>query len=188
MIYFSWRFRSFQCYLWLYSQSGYVVFFFSLFFGGGCLLLQKKCPCEKKIGKLLILSRVYLMHAVEGKTRKMWYWKIDLECMVTFYKGILNKTYLYILINSLVWWEICSFLTISFPLIFTLKSAFVWNISTAVSCLPGNAVSIYAAFSVCVWLCSFEHKISCVSTVLVGLFWLYCWCITQFKFWWYEAC
>lgn len=27
--------------------------------------------------------------------------------MVTFYKGILNKTYLYILINSLVWREIC---------------------------------------------------------------------------------
>ena len=45
------------------------------------------------------------MHAVEGSHVIH---KIDLECMVTFYKGILNKTYIYILINSLVWREICS--------------------------------------------------------------------------------
>ena len=47
------------------------------------------------------------MHAVEGNQKNVIL-KIDLECMVTFYKGILNKTYLYILINSLVWREICS--------------------------------------------------------------------------------
>lgn len=28
--------------------------------------------------------------------------RFDLECMVNFYKGILNKTYIYILINSVV--------------------------------------------------------------------------------------
>lgn len=86
--------------------------FFFFFFNCLC---EKKTPGGWDDEKLLIPSSVYLMHAVEGQTRKMWYWNIDLECMVTFYKGILNKTYLYILINSLVWWEICSFLTLSFP-------------------------------------------------------------------------
>lgn len=36
----------------------------------------------------------------------------DLECMVTFYKSILNKTYIYILINSLVRWDLfCRLMT-----------------------------------------------------------------------------
>lgn len=30
------------------------------------------------------------------------------ECIVTFYKGILNKTYIYILINSIVYGKVCS--------------------------------------------------------------------------------
>ena len=54
---------------------------------------------------LIFVESVHLMHAVEGSHVVH---KIDLECMVTFYKGILNKTYIYILINSLVWREICS--------------------------------------------------------------------------------
>lgn len=65
--------------------------------------------------KLLISSSVYLMHAVEGHQKKCdtenWPWMYG-----DFYKGILNKTYLYILINSLVWREICSFSEMKFSL------------------------------------------------------------------------
>lgn len=89
-------------------------FFFGLFFS------KLYCPCKKKEkekrerkknnicrnNEKLLIS-VYHMHAVEGNQKNVIL-QIDLECMVTFYKGILNKTYLYILINSLVWREICS--------------------------------------------------------------------------------
>lgn len=67
---------------------------------------KKKNICRYK-EKLLIRWSVYLMHAVEGNQNNVIL-KIDPECMVTFYKGILNKTYLYILINSLVWHQLCS--------------------------------------------------------------------------------
>lgn len=53
------------------------------------------------------LVEVFILCMLWRKTRKCDT-EIDLECMVTFYKGILNKTYLYILINNLVWREICS--------------------------------------------------------------------------------
>lgn len=55
------------------------------------------------------LVQVFILCMLWRETRRNVILNIDLECMVTFYKGILNKTYLYILINSLVWRELCSF-------------------------------------------------------------------------------
>lgn len=55
------------------------------------------------------LVQVFILCMLWRETRRNVILNIDFECMVTFYKGILNKTYLYILINGLVWREICSF-------------------------------------------------------------------------------
>lgn len=55
------------------------------------------------------LVQVFILCMLWRETRRNVILNFDLECMVTFYKGILNKTYLYILINSLVWRELCYF-------------------------------------------------------------------------------
>lgn len=113
--------------------------------------------------------------------------KFDFECMVTFYKGILNKTHLYILISSLVWQEICSVSnddSFSFVEYFLISESQLWSdfplrlkliCFSKLPCLclvhfvpqlcPKNALSSFSPslvrppkkVHVCVWWCCVEY-------------------------------
>lgn len=128
--------------------------------------------------------------------------------MVTFYKGILNKTYLYILINGLVWREVCSVgdngVLLNFNpcfkviegrnLLFSFKSATSMWIFSSHSCVPSmrhpypspsNTHSICAAPCHCKRQKQKRNMLSVCVVVLcwVSVFWeyLYSACLLTFS-------
>lgn len=94
------------------------------------------------------------MHAVEGY-QKCDTNKLTLNVWWLFTKIILNKTYLYILINSLVWREICSLSYMTFYIV-------VWQLWLLTQFL--NALIIFCPQTVSVTWIILSH--SCVPSML----------------------